>query len=88
MAIVMKQYLGVREDANGTKQIPVNSNTATFVATQPVGIKEKKTPVQSEKPKWSDTAIDYKKEESDTRSPRDHGIPCSINSYRRKVLIF
>ena len=47
----MKQYLGVREDANGTKQIPVNSNTATFVATQPVRIKEKKTAIQREKPK-------------------------------------
>jgi hypothetical protein len=30
MAIVMKQYLGVREDANGTKQIPVNSNTTCW----------------------------------------------------------
>jgi len=51
MAIVMKQYLGVREYANGTKQIPVNSITATFVATKPVRIQEKKTAVQREKPK-------------------------------------
>lgn len=29
---VMKQYKGVREDANGTRHIPVNSNTAIFVA--------------------------------------------------------
>jgi len=64
------------------------SNTATFVATKPVRMQEKKQQYKEKKAKWSDNAIDHtKKDESDTRCPRDHGIPCSINSYRRKVLI-
>lgn len=50
MAIVMKEYLGVREYANGTKQIPVNSNTATFVATKPVRIQKKKQQYKEKNP--------------------------------------